>query len=86
MVKCMCNAQAPMLAGEMENMYSAPLSSGQWVGLQGMITAPAQQPKQEPGAPKEEPGQDGQPGQQENDTANMSDQFMQILERLKKPS
>jgi hypothetical protein len=75
-----------MLAGEMENMYSVPPSSGEWVGLQGMTTLAVQQPRQEPGVPNEESEKEGQPGQQENDTVNMSDQFMQILERLKKPS
>ncbi len=70
-----------MLAGEMENMYAPPTSNGQWGGLPSV---PAQEPKSEQGAPEQEPGQGGQPEQQERGTANMSDQMLQILEKLKR--
>ena len=69
-----------MLAGEMENMYAPPTSNGQWVGLPSMPSMP----KSEQGAPEQEPGQGAQPGQQERGTADMSDQMLQILEKLKR--
>lgn len=70
-----------MLAGDMENMYAPPSSNGQWIGLPSM---PAHEPKSEQDTAKQASGQGSQPGQQEGSTANMSDQMLQILEKLKR--
>lgn len=80
-VMCM---QAPMLAGEMENMYAAPISSGQWAGSQGGTSLSQPQLKSEQAAPTQDSAQGGQTGPQDSSAANMSDQMLQILEQLKK--
>ena len=76
--------QAPMLAGEMENMYAAPISNGQWAGLQGGPGLPQSQLKSEQAGPTQDSAQGGQTAPQESSAANMSDQMLQILEQLKR--
>lgn len=79
-----------MLAGEMEHMYVAPGSSSQWIGQQAVPSMPAQQTKsEEQEALKIEALLSGQPGPQESSTsaaATMSDQMLQLLEKLKQSS
>ena len=53
-VQCM---QAPMLAGEMENMFAAPVSNGQWAGQQGGSSTLPAQLKAEQAAPEQEAAQ-----------------------------
>lgn len=79
-----CAMQAPMLAGEMENMFAAPIGNSQWVGSQGGPGIPLAQAKSEQAAPQWDAAQGGQTGAQDSSSANMSDQMLQILEQLKR--
>ena len=73
-----------MLAGEMENMFAAPVGNGQWAGQQGdSRTLPAQL-KAEQAAPEQEAAQSAREGPVDSGTANMSDQMLQILAQLKR--
>ena len=76
--------QAPMLAGEMENMFAAPAANSQWVGSEGGPGLPLAQPKSEQAAPQWGAAQSGQARAQDNSSAEMSDQMLQILEQLKR--
>ena len=76
--------QAPLLAGEMENMFAAPIGNGQWVGPQGGPSTPPAQPKMEQAAPTQHGAQGGHTVLQDSTPADMSDQMLQIYEQLKK--
>ena len=73
-----------MLAGEMENMYAAPISNGQWPGSQGGTSLSHPQLKSEQAASTQDSAQHDQTGPQDSSAANMSDQMLQILEQLKR--
>ena len=76
--------QAPLLAGEMENMYAAPIGNGQLAGLQGGASIPPGRLKVEQAASTQLGAQNGQTVPQDSSPANMSDQMLQIYEQLKK--